>query len=293
MYMEILDILICPKCQAKLKLESKEHIASEVIEGTLLCAGNHQWKIEGGVINFESEEQENANNWNELYKKMDYEELDIRVKERTPKIEIDAQEKAIEEIIDLINKYQAKKVLDIATGRGILLSQLVKNFKNNIELVCVDLSFEVLKYDRIKCMKINPDARINYIACDATKLPFLRDTFDLSVSFFGVQNMGNLASEGIQEGVRVSSKGLINAGYVIKDDNPEIKSLNELVEQHGYDFKVDSVTESHFHQLHNIDESYRVEVTNVFEGIGEKNENDLIPIEGQWFALAISKTDRV
>ena len=75
MYMEILDILICPKCQARLKLESKKHIASEVIEGTLLCTGNHQWKIEGGVINFESEEQENANNWNELYKKMDYEEL--------------------------------------------------------------------------------------------------------------------------------------------------------------------------------------------------------------------------
>lgn len=292
MYKNILEVMVCPECQGKLKLESKKQINGEVIKGTLTCTNNHEWKIEEGVINFESEEQEKANNWSESYKEMNYDELDRKVKEKTPQIELDAQEKAKEKIINLINKYQAKKVLDIATGRGMLLTKLVKNFGNNIDLVCIDLSFEVLKYDRIKSMRINPDARINYIACDATKLPFLRDTFDLSVSFFGIQNMADLASEGIQEGVRVSKKGLINAGIVIKDDNPKIEVVNKLLAQHGYDFKVDSFTESHFHQLHKVDENYKVEVNNIFEGIGEKNENDLIPIEDEWFAIAISETDR-
>lgn len=292
MYKSILDAVLCPKCHGKLKLKSKKQINGEVIEGTLACTNNHKWKIEEGVINFESEEQEKTNNWSETYKEIDYDELDTKIKEKTPQIEIDAQEKAKEEIINLINKYQAKKVLDIATGRGLLLTKLVKNLGNNIDLVCVDLSFEVLKYDRIKAIKINPDAKINYIACDATKLPFLRDTFDLSVSFFGIQNMFDLASEGVREGVRVSKKGLINTSIVIKDDNPKIEVLNKLLSEHGYNFKVDSFTESHFHQLHKIDENYRVEVNNIFEGIGGKNENDLIPIEGEWFAIAISETDR-
>lgn len=174
----------------------------------------------------------------------------------------------------------------------MLLTKLVKNFGNNIDLVCVDLSFEVLKYDRIKSKNIDPNAKINYIACDATKLPFLSDTFDLSVSFFGIQNMFDLASEGIMEGVRVSKKGLINASIVIKDNNPKIEALNKLLAEHGYDFKIDSFTESYLHQLHEIDENYKVEVNNIFEGIGGKNENDLIPIEGEWFAIALIETDK-
>ncbi|MBS4535346.1 class I SAM-dependent methyltransferase [Clostridium sp. D2Q-14] len=291
MYKNILEMIVCPKCQGKLKLESEKQINGEVIDGMLACSNNHEWKIEEGVINFESKEQEKANNWSESYKEVDYDELDRKIKEKTPQIQLDAQEKAKKEIISLINKYQAKKVLDIATGRGILLIKLVKKFGNNIDLVCIDLSFDVLKYDRIKSMKINPDAKINYIACDASKLPFLRDMFDLSISFFGIQNMTDLTSKGVQEGVRVSKKGLINAGIVIKDDNSKIELLNKLLAEHGYDFKVDSVTESHFHQLHKIDESYKVKINNIFEGIGEENENDLIPIEGEWFAIAISETD--
>ncbi|MCB2291521.1 class I SAM-dependent methyltransferase [Clostridium sp. CS001] len=288
MYNNILDMVVCPKCQEKFELESKEQINGEIIQGTLICINNHKWKVEEGVINFGSEEQQNANSWSESYKELNYDELDITIK-KTSQIELDAHKKGKEEIISLINKYEAKKILNIATGRGMLLTNLVKSFGNTIDLVCVDLSFEVLKYDRIKAMNIDPNAKINYIACDATKLPFLKDTFDLSVSFFGIQNMFNLALEGIKEGVFVSKKGLINSNMVIKDNNPKIEELNKLLAEQGYDFKTDSFTESYTRKLHEIDDNYKTYVTNIFEGIGEKNENDLIPIEGEWFALALNE----
>lgn len=290
MFRNVLKYVKCPECQDKLNIISKREKDGEIIEGLLQCSNNHSWKVEEGIINFESKEQENTNKWSESYKKTDYEELDKKVKKNTPQIQLKAQEIAKNEVVDKIGKYNAVKVLDIGTGRGMLLTKLVESYGNNIELVCVDLSFEVLKYDRIKTLKINPEVKINYIACDATKLPMISNVFDLSVSYFGIQNMLELASLGVKEGVRVSKNGLINVGTVIKDNNPRIEKLNKMLKKHGFDFDVNSATESHFYKVHKIDESYKVEVKNIFEGIAEKNDNDLIPIEGEWFAIAISDT---
>jgi ubiquinone/menaquinone biosynthesis C-methylase UbiE/uncharacterized protein YbaR (Trm112 family) len=292
MYKNILEIMICPNCGEKLELNPKNEVDGEIIEGTLTCINNHKWIVEEGIINFESEEQSMVNNWSELYAQKDYNEIDKLLTERTPQIQLNAMEVAKAELINSIKEHHAKKVLDIATGRGLLLTRLVESFGSNIDLVCVDLSFEVLKYDRIKAKKINPNIKINYIACDATKMPFLSNSFDLTVSFFGISNMGNFSSEGINEGVRVSQNGLVNVGPVIKDDNPKIDELNKLLIENGYDFKVDSFTESNFYKMHKTVNNYNVEVNNVFEGIAEKNEDDLIPVEGEWFAIAMSKTTR-
>ncbi len=293
MYRDILSIMVCPKCGEKLTLNSREEINGEVIEGTLACINNHKWKVQDGIINLESEEQSMANDWSESYKQMDYDELDMLITKRTPKMQLDAMELAKVKLINSIHELNANRILDIATGRGMLLTKLAQNYGSNIDLVCVDLSFEVLKYDRIKVLKINPKAKVNYIACDATKLPFTDNAFDLSVSFFGISNMGDLASKGIKEGVRVSQNGLANVGVVIKDDNHKIDELNKLLKENGYDFNLYSCTESNFCKLHKIDNSHKVEVNKVFEGIAEKNENDLVPIEGEWFAFVISKTARI
>ncbi len=293
MYSNILEYLTCPECKKSLDLNTKKQVNGEVIEGILRCSNNHEWKVEDGVINFESEEQKSVNNWSESYKQVDYEELENQIKERTPQIQLDAQERAKEEIIKLIDKHNAKNILDIATGRGMLLKRIVKNFGDEIDLVCIDLSFEVLKYDRMKANKINSNAKINYIACDATNLPFTNDAFDLSVSFAGIQNMLDKASKGIKEGVRVSKDKLINVGVVIKDDNPKIDLINKLLAENNIDYDVKTATESSFYQLHKINDNFKVEVDNIFEGIAEKNDNDLIPIEDEWFAIAIIKTKKI
>ena len=290
MYKNILEILTCPKCQEKLQIEAEKESNGEVIEGLLTCTNYHQWQVEDGIIIFQAQEQKEVNNWNELYKDISYKDLDDKIKDSTPQVELTAQKEGIREIINIVKKKDSTKILDIATGRGMLLTELVQEFGSKINLVAVDLSARVLKYDRLKCKELNPKARINFIACDATELPILKDSLDLSVSFFGIQNMGSLIPEGIKEGVRVSKKGLINTGYIIKDDNPEIPSVNKKLKKAGYEIRLDQFTESYFHQSHKLNDDYKVNVKKIFEGTGGNNKNDLIPIQDEWFALAISET---
>jgi ubiquinone/menaquinone biosynthesis C-methylase UbiE/uncharacterized protein YbaR (Trm112 family) len=290
LFKNILDKIVCPECGGKLKLDIKQEINGEVIKGILSCSNNHKWEVEDGVINFKSKEQEFANNWSEMYKEVNYDELDKKIKEGTPQSQLNGMECLKIEFINSIKSLKAEKVLDIATGRGMLMTRLVEALGDSIELTCVDLSFEVLKYDRIKSVRIDPNARVNYIACDATKLPFVNNAFDLSVSFFGIINMGDLTQKGVSEGERVSKNGLLNAGIVIKDDNPKIDELNKLLKDNGYDFNINSCTESSFYGAHKIDERYKVEISNIFEGIAEKNEFDIVPVEGEWFAYTICST---
>ena len=58
MYREILQILRCPKCNEELALITEKEEDSEIIAGKLKCKSE-------GVINFQSVEQEQFNNWTE------------------------------------------------------------------------------------------------------------------------------------------------------------------------------------------------------------------------------------
>lgn len=105
--------------------------------------------------------------------------------------------------------------------------------------------------------------------------------------------MGELASRGVIEGVRVSKEALVNTGIVIKDDNPKISQINEQLKASGYDLKIDSNTETNFLNAHKIDDSFNVEVRNVFEGISGNNQHDLVPINEEWFGMALSITTSI
>lgn len=284
MYNSILKILRCPKCGETLVLKSSREAGEEVLEGSLSCCNNHMWSIKEGVIDFESLEQTSSNTWSEDYKVMNYEELDRVILERTPKEQVEAGKKTQEEIFKVIDSLGAKRILDIATGRGMLLTSLASHYTDEVELVCVDLSYEVLKFDRIKTMKLNPKLKVNYITCDATKLPFIDNAFDLSLSFFGIQNMGEFVPQGIKEGVRVGKNGLLNACIIIKDDNPKIEELNKLLKENNFDFDLGTTTQTGIIKLHEMDGIHRVSAFNAFEGTAGKNDNDLLPIEGEWFA---------
>lgn len=285
MYKEIISLLRCPKCSTELSLSKAEYENGEIFEGTLLCENDHEWRIHEGVLNFNSSEQELGNNWTEMYEKYDYEELDKIIMASVPEIQMKAYNTAFSHIEDHIKKNSDSWILDIATGRGMLLVELVKRFGNQINLVCVDLSHTVLKYDRLKCLKANSDIKINYIACDATDLPLKDKSIDKSVSLFGISNMGDVADRGIQESVRVSKNGLLNIGIVVKDDNPKVEELNRQIKEAGYDMTIDGCKESKFLDLHKVGSDYKTDSKVIFEGIAEKSPGDLVPIEGEWFGI--------
>lgn len=291
MYKEILDLLRCPKCNGELSLTVEKEENDEIIEGRLSCKDGHDWVIKEGVINFGSVEQELSNNWTEAYEQYDEEEMDKKISEGVPKNQIIIGDKAKKFIINSFNNKENKFILDIATGRGSLFIEMVKQLKVESQIVCTDLSFIVLKYDRLKAKKINPEARVNYIACDATNMPFKDNTIDAAVSFSGIANMLNLAARGIKEAKRVIKSGhsLFDSYVIIKEDSEGFKTLKEFCEENNVIGAEEFALRSGIERAYIKAEFDNINITTIGESIGEKNEFDLLPFEGEWFAMVVAE----
>ena len=292
MYKEVLKLLKCPKCNKKLSLTIEKEENNEIIEGKLSCDSNHDWMIREGVINFASMEQNIVNNWTEYYDQYDYEELDKKLLEGTPKNIKAITDDAKKFIINSIKNKENEFILDIATGRGILYTEMIKDLKVESQIICTDLSFVVLKYDRLKAKKINPNIKVNYIACDATNLPFKDNTIDTTVSLFGIENMLELATYGIREAERVLKSGgvLLNTCTIIKEDSKGFEMLKEICSSNNISGAEEIFLKSAIKKAHIEANFNSTDVITIGESIGEKSDSDLIPFEGEWFGVVVVKS---
>jgi ubiquinone/menaquinone biosynthesis C-methylase UbiE/uncharacterized protein YbaR (Trm112 family) len=291
MYKELSNILICPECKGRLKLSTSKEENDEIIEGRLCCDNNHNWIIKEGVINFGSKEQELSNNWKEMYKQDDYEEIDKKILDSTPENMIRINEMTKDFIINRINNHENKVILDIATGRGMLLMELVKKITVDAQVVCADLSFEVLKYDRLKVKNINPNIQVNYIACDATNLPLKENSIDLAVSFHGIANMLDKIPLGVAEAKRVlkEEKALLNCGTNIEENSQGYKTIKEWFNSQEIYESEKVFTNLGFKNVHEAANFKNVELITIAEDIGQKCDTDLIPYEGECFSIVVAE----
>lgn len=292
MYKEILSLLKCPKCNGELSLAIEKEENSEIVEGNLSCKDGHQWPIKEGVINFGSVEQEITNNWSEAFEKYDEEELRKRMSEANPKNLTLLVDKTGKFIIDNINNNENKFILDIATGTGGLFLKMVKQLEGEAQIICTDLSFAVLRYDRVKAKRINPEIKVNYIACDATNLPFKDNTIDAATSFFGIANMLNLAESGLKEAKRVlKTEGSFFDSYIIiKEESNGFKMLKDFCEENQVIGAEEFTIKTGVEKAYNEVGFHSTEMVEIGESIGEKNDNDLIPFEGEWFGVVVAKS---
>lgn len=291
MYKDLSDILICPECKGKLKLLINKEENGEVIDGKLCCDKNHNWAIKEGVINFGSKEQELSNNWEEMFKQNGYEGLDKKILDSTPENMRRINVIAKDFIINRINNHENKVILDIATGRGMLLTELAKKLTIDAQLICTDLSLEVLKYDRLKVKNINPKIKVNYIACDATNLPIKENSIDFAVSFYGIANMLDKIPSGATEARRVLKNGrfLLNSGIIIKENSQGYKVIKEWLNSQDI-YELEKVfTKAGFEDVHRAANFNSVELTTIAEDIAQKCDIDLIPYEGEWFSVDVAE----
>lgn len=292
MYKEILKVLKCPKCNGELSLTVNKEENDEIIDGKLSCGHDHHWAIREGVINFGSSEQEFGNSWTEFYKEHDYEELDKKILEGIPANIRILNEKTKKFIIDSVNdENNAEFILDVATGRGMLFTDMVKQLKVDAQIICADLSFEVLRYDRLKAKKINPDIKVNYIACDATDLPFKDSSIDCAVSFAGIANMADKTADGIKEAKRVlkTGKSLLNSSFIIKEDSEGYRACKKFCHENNIKGAEEFMLKTRLERAHNEAGFEKVNLRTIGEDIGQKCEFDLIPYEGEWFAVVVAE----
>lgn len=288
MYANILPVLCCPKCGAGFKLTESRTEQEEIVEGKIVCENGHAFSIHEGILDFQSQEKNTFNTWKDYIDEDGYdafgEKLETQKTDSQRKIEKDFLDGIVEEV----SKLKAGFLLDVASGRGVLLRELLKHANENVDIISTDLSFHVLKHDRIRLGQVNPHVRVNYIACDATNLPLRDCSMDMACTYAGLTNMADLMEKGIRDAARV-----------LKDDAPLINSSVYMDENaEGAKRAAKFLAENHMegaekifirNELLAIHKAYFSTVREkiIYEGIAEAVEGDLIPCDGEWFANVI------
>lgn len=288
MYLELIEILRCPHCAGSLSMEQIITEDDEVTEGHLRCNCGKYFGILQGVLDFGSEEQQEGSRWSEELDQRSLDELNQDIRKTTPDNQLKLQDKAGQLIADYIQQHKPKLILDLATGRGMLLGKIASVLDSNLQMVCVDLSLPMLKAIREKHKKANPDLKINYVACDAGNLPFKNDCYDLAVSL-GIGNMGASLMQGLKGVRRVLKEEclFLNTSIVVKAESKSYELLHAYYgERAGNLLKF--ILSSGFQELHEEAGFTDVQLQFVGDSFAQKNQGDLIPVEGDWFAFMIA-----
>lgn len=285
MYQQILDRLCCPQCRADFSLTVHAAEDDDVTEGVLSCANGHCFRIHAGVADFNSKEQEWGNNWETMGQDQTFEEVDQQIEATMPGELLRRRNLVIDAVADAAVAKNGRLVLDIASGRGLLLTELVKRLPEDAHLIAIDLSAFVLGYDRQKFLRLAPGRKVSYLACDATCLPLKDGSMDVATTFAGISNMIGCADDALRDAHRVLKPGgsLIDSYLVIRKDSKGYELLHQFCAEQGVAdaeaFFLESGVTEHHEALFAA-----VECRTVCEGIGESFEGDLLPYGGEWYA---------
>ncbi|MFC1781894.1 bifunctional demethylmenaquinone methyltransferase/2-methoxy-6-polyprenyl-1,4-benzoquinol methylase UbiE [Planctomycetota bacterium] len=92
-------------------------------------------------------------------------------------------------LADLPEKEKNLRLLDLATGTGDLLIELLQRNPNITEAVGLDVSEKMLNICRKKIAKHNFNNRISLFEVNAVSCPFSDESFDIVTMGFGIRNM--------------------------------------------------------------------------------------------------------
>ncbi len=106
--------------------------------------------------------------------------------------------------VRLLNKYQPKNILDVATGTGDFAIAARKTGADKI--VGFDLSEQMIRVGEQKVKRRKLDKLIQFVKGDSENMPFEDESFDAITVAFGVRNFENLEA-GLDEFYRVLKPG--------------------------------------------------------------------------------------
>jgi len=95
-----------------------------------------------------------------------------------------------------------KRILDVGSGAGQLLTHLVRHSDTDAEIVAMDLSTEML----VRASKRLNDPRLSFMTADVTQLPFADGTFDCATCGWVLEYLPD-PQPGLQELARVVRPG--------------------------------------------------------------------------------------
>ncbi|MBB5020715.1 bifunctional demethylmenaquinone methyltransferase/2-methoxy-6-polyprenyl-1,4-benzoquinol methylase UbiE [Desulfurispira natronophila] len=128
---------------------------------------------------------------------------------------------------------ERSSILDVATGTADVALEIARQTKENVKVVGVDFSDNMLSIGKSKVSASRYSHRINLQLADAQDLPFDEDIFDSSIIAFGIRNVPDRA-KALREMVRVVRPG--GRVVVLEFTTPDFAPMRALY--HFYFFRL-------------------------------------------------------
>ena len=126
-------------------------------------------------------------------------------------------------LIELMNIQNNDKIIDVGSGTGDLI-QIMQRKKSNLSITSIDLNIEMLKSARKKFTN-KKRKNLNWINCNAEKLPFKDDVFDKYIISFCLRNI-TFVDKALSEAIRILKPG--GTFFCLEFSTPQTPVVNSI-----------------------------------------------------------------
>ena len=195
-----IELLRCPVCHMRMRIESREQTAGleDIIRGSVACDMGHQWAVEEGILVFTREDAP-SDAWTRSQK-------DYAAYAASTPVWVEYSASQVAPILEPIARHGSNLHLDICTGQGGLLYNLLKCMEPTEGTLSVEMSLHVHRFNSRYLREKYPCKRVGLIAGDASQLPLADSSID-TVSSYGMGNMLEKMRAGMKEVARVLRPG--------------------------------------------------------------------------------------
>lgn len=215
MYDTIVPLLRCTTCHQELNVSSilETSPSGEIVEGEATCPAGHTWPIEGGILVFTREDAP-SDPWSKTYAA--YETYCRQQETWLPQA---AQEAA--PLMESLAVGPTDRLLDVCTGSGGLLFNLLSRLDPATEVVSLDMSLAVQRHNRRFLLERHGDRRVSFVSADAADVPFQSGVLS-RVTAFAIGNMLDKMGLGVEEAARVLEReGTFSFTHMYVDEDSE------------------------------------------------------------------------
>lgn len=215
MYDSIIPLMRCTICHQELSVSLIQQASQsgEIIEGAVTCPAGHMWPIEGGILVFTREDAP-SDPWSKTYAEYN----------KYCKFQETSLPEAAGQVSPLIGSLAVEStaaVLDLCTGSGGLLFNLLNRLDRGSEIISLDMSLAIQHHNRHYWLDRYADSRVSFVSADASDLPFREGVFSRVVSF-AIGNMLDKMDLGVAEAARVLKKrGMFAFTHMYLDEDSE------------------------------------------------------------------------